>query len=41
LIDARGALVMTPSLLCLVIISAFIIAGIIGFIRRRSIGAQQ
>jgi FHS family L-fucose permease-like MFS transporter len=40
-IDARGALVMTPSLLCLVIISAFIIAGIIGFIRRRAIEAQQ
>ena len=31
LIDARGALVMPPSLLCLVIISAFIIAGIIGY----------
>jgi FHS family Na+ dependent glucose MFS transporter 1 len=41
LIDARGALVMTPSLLCLVVISAFIIAGIIGLNRRRAVEAPQ
>jgi len=36
LIDSRGAQVLIPSLLCLVVASAFIITGIIGYTRRRA-----
>lgn len=36
LIDAHGALVVTPAILCLVIVSAFVIVGIIGLTRQRS-----